>query len=76
MPLCFYAFVLCFFNFRNAPLPRQPSSFNVSFNMYLCMGFGQDFLLRKLAMHVARSMARPLTVNGQTLEERHQKTEV
>ena len=45
-------------------------------SMYLCMGFGQDFLLRKLAMHVARSMARPLTVNGQTLEERHQKTEV
>ncbi len=46
--------------------------------MYLCTGFRQEFLPRVLVdtkwIHIVRSMARPRTDNGQTVEYRHQKT--
>ncbi len=45
---------------------------------YLCTGFRQDFLPRVLVdtkwIYIVRSMARARTVNGQTVEDRHQKT--
>jgi len=44
--------------------------------MYLCTGFGQDFLPHVQVdtkwIYIVRSKARPHTVNGQTVEDRHQ----
>jgi hypothetical protein len=50
------------------------------FETYLCTGLRQDFLPRVLVdtkwIYIVRSMARPCTVNGQTVEDRHQKKKV
>ncbi len=42
-------------------------------NMCLCTGFRQDFLPRVLVDTKWIYMARPHRVNGQTVEDRHQK---